>query len=235
MTGFASPSFSQKRPLHGCEGASIIMKQIAIRPADPSDVSALAELYIDCFPEHTRSKLGKRICKRYFEEVLSHSAYRLIVADVDDVLVGFVVLHTDMNNYLSDRWMLTSPGAIIRLAIGEPHQTISRIRKGLHKLLKKRSKASRQPLSNKSSEKNFGYIDNLAVYRNARRLGVGRSLLEAAFHECSRAGLSFVRLTVVQGNESAIRLYEGMGFSFRTRVGEEANYQRKLDEKLTEA
>lgn len=58
----------------------------------------------------------------------------------------------------------------------------------------------------------FGYIDELAVDRPARRAGVARSLLERArawSEECSLAG---VVLETQNNNLAACRLYENFGF-----------------------
>jgi RimJ/RimL family protein N-acetyltransferase len=51
------------------------------------------------------------------------------------------------------------------------------------------------------------------VRPSARGQGLGRSLLDAALrHATKRAGVQLVSLTVTEGNEPAIRLYEGAGF-----------------------
>jgi L-amino acid N-acyltransferase YncA len=48
----------------------------------------------------------------------------------------------------------------------------------------------------------------------ARQLGAGAQLLQAAVAEArSKPGLRVLRLTVTEGNEEAVRLYESAGFS----------------------
>jgi GNAT superfamily N-acetyltransferase len=48
----------------------------------------------------------------------------------------------------------------------------------------------------------------------ARRLGAGAVLMQAAITAArSRPGLRMLRLTVTQGNDAAVRLYESVGFS----------------------
>jgi len=57
-----------------------------------------------------------------------------------------------------------------------------------------------------------GVILRLAVHPDSRRQGVARSLLEAAFEELRRQGLSEVVLDVDVVKGGARKLYEEMGF-----------------------
>ncbi len=58
----------------------------------------------------------------------------------------------------------------------------------------------------------FGYIDELAVDRPARRLGVARSLLERARQWSQARELAGVVLETQNNNLAACRLYETFGF-----------------------
>ena len=52
------------------------------------------------------------------------------------------------------------------------------------------------------------------VKPSARRLGAGAMLMQAAISAArAQPGLRILRLTVTQGNEAAVRLYESVGFS----------------------
>ena len=52
------------------------------------------------------------------------------------------------------------------------------------------------------------------VEPSARRLGAGAMLMQAAISVArAQPGLRMLRLTVTQGNEAALRLYESVGFS----------------------
>lgn len=57
-----------------------------------------------------------------------------------------------------------------------------------------------------------GYITNVAVFPEHRRKGVGKALLQRVFSLARDLELSFVSLEVRVSNQSAIALYEGLGF-----------------------
>jgi ribosomal protein S18 acetylase RimI-like enzyme len=56
-----------------------------------------------------------------------------------------------------------------------------------------------------------GALVSMYVRPQARRLGVGRRLVEAVI-DTARQHVELVQLTVVTGNEAALRLYSGLGF-----------------------
>ena len=56
-----------------------------------------------------------------------------------------------------------------------------------------------------------GALVSMYVQPQARRLGVGRRLVEAII-DTARRHVELVQLTVVTGNEAALRLYTGLGF-----------------------
>ena len=61
------------------------------------------------------------------------------------------------------------------------------------------------------------HIPQIAVARTLQGIGLGTALLESAFNDLARAGYQRVSLTVTDSNDSALRLYERLGFkSFRT-------------------
>ena len=56
-----------------------------------------------------------------------------------------------------------------------------------------------------------GHLVGMYVRGEARRSGVGRRLVEAII-ETARGHVEVIQLTVVAGNETARRLYAGLGF-----------------------
>ena len=57
-----------------------------------------------------------------------------------------------------------------------------------------------------------GDITNVCVREADRRKGIGRKLVERLIGETAKRGVSTWHLEVRQSNESAIRLYESLGF-----------------------
>ena len=68
--------------------------------------------------------------------------------------------------------------------------------------------------SAKPKTRHSALVLGMYVKPSARRLGAGSMLMQAAIAGArSRPGIRMLRLTVTQGNEAAIRLYESVGFS----------------------
>jgi ribosomal protein S18 acetylase RimI-like enzyme len=57
------------------------------------------------------------------------------------------------------------------------------------------------------------WLEDLFVSREARRSGLGRALVTAALERARQRGCRRVELDTNEDNESAIRLYESLGFS----------------------
>jgi ribosomal-protein-alanine N-acetyltransferase len=67
------------------------------------------------------------------------------------------------------------------------------------------------------------HVNNVASHRDYRRIGVGRSLMEAAIDEAKLRGGAQVVLEVRASNEAAQILYQELGFTF---VGRRRDYYR---------
>jgi len=67
------------------------------------------------------------------------------------------------------------------------------------------------------------HVNNVAAHRDYRRMGVGRSLMEAAVDEARLRGVAEVLLEVRASNEGDQRMYRNLGFSF---VGRRRDYYR---------
>lgn len=66
-----------------------------------------------------------------------------------------------------------------------------------------------------------GYINNIAVLKDKRRKGIGKSLLKEITHYAVSKGLSFISLEVRVSNTPAINLYSSFGFK---EEGKRKNY-----------
>ena len=58
-----------------------------------------------------------------------------------------------------------------------------------------------------------GHITNVAVSPDYRRRHIARAMLEALIARCGQNGITSYTLEVRVGNEPAIKLYEGLGFT----------------------
>jgi ribosomal-protein-alanine N-acetyltransferase len=65
------------------------------------------------------------------------------------------------------------------------------------------------------------HVNNVAAHRDYRRIGIGRSLMEAAIQEARDRAVAHVILEVRASNEAAQLLYRDLGFSF---VGRRRDY-----------
>jgi ribosomal protein S18 acetylase RimI-like enzyme len=60
------------------------------------------------------------------------------------------------------------------------------------------------------------YVEDLFVAEDARRRGIGRHLVEFAAERAKARGCPIISLDTTERNEQALRLYQGLGFSFRS-------------------
>jgi len=66
----------------------------------------------------------------------------------------------------------------------------------------------------------LGFVDNLAVSRDFRRLGIGRALMQEAQRWALERGATEIELNVFEFNESAIAFYRSLGYeTFSRRMG----------------
>ena len=62
--------------------------------------------------------------------------------------------------------------------------------------------------------RHVGHVVGMMVRPEARRLGLGRELLQGLIGECRQVdGMEMLTLTVTGSNAAAVRLYEGCGFA----------------------
>jgi ribosomal protein S18 acetylase RimI-like enzyme len=61
------------------------------------------------------------------------------------------------------------------------------------------------------------HITQLCIAQAYRGRGLGRGLLERSAKSLRHAGFEAITLTVTEGNEQAVRLYERFGFTLRHR------------------
>ena len=69
-----------------------------------------------------------------------------------------------------------------------------------------------------------GYINNVAIAPDFRRLGIASKLLSTLEERAKKLGLAFLTLEVRSSNSSAIALYESLGYK---PVGRRKNYYER--------
>ena len=72
----------------------------------------------------------------------------------------------------------------------------------------------------------------VAVLPVWRRRGIAKKLVEGMIEKCQELGVAKIFLEVELGNDSAIKLYENMGF---THISRRKLYYQQLDGSLTDA
>jgi ribosomal protein S18 acetylase RimI-like enzyme len=73
----------------------------------------------------------------------------------------------------------------------------------------------------------LGRIIDLAVAREARRLGIGRRLIQRALRHFRELGLRFAKIETLESNTIGRRLYPSLGFR---EVARQIHYVMRLDE-----
>ncbi|MCM3781666.1 GNAT family N-acetyltransferase [Neobacillus mesonae] len=76
---------------------------------------------------------------------------------------------------------------------------------------------NKSPLRSIYQDRRYISIDDLCVDESYRGRGMGRALLKHIFDYAKEIGAGSVELSVSEFNEGAIRLYESMGMSTRSR------------------
>ena len=61
---------------------------------------------------------------------------------------------------------------------------------------------------------NRGWIGGLGIVPEARRQGVGRTLMDAVHEQARSRGIDEISLEVIEANKAAFRLYENLGYEF---------------------
>lgn len=72
------------------------------------------------------------------------------------------------------------------------------------------------------------WLNFIAVRKDYRNSGVGKSLLERLEHTVSHNGFSRIELAVEKDNSSAIQLYERCGYSRLSREGDRLTYYKEI-------
>lgn len=185
-----------------------ISRDILVRLATKEDIKEVAEIYLAAFPKDTRSLMGIRTCGAYFDAVLRHPAYRLLVSSKGVNVLGFSVIHIDRKESLSKRWILSSICELWTFALRQPRFLLQRL--GTVAFSKIRTSQTLYKQADRVWR--TAYIDVIAVDQASRTKEIGKRLIEACIGLARKKGLEELKLTVDAQNLPAFRLYEATGF-----------------------
>lgn len=66
-------------------------------------------------------------------------------------------------------------------------------------------------------DRNYGYIEDIAVNSNHRNRGIGKQLFDATFQWFLHKNISRMELNVLAGNVNTEKFWEGLGFKIFTK------------------
>ncbi len=194
---------------------STLSLHIAI--AQPINSIELAAIYIESFPTLFRSRLGLNVCKRYFDSVIDHDGFNVLVARKGLDILGFIVLHSDLRINSSNRWMWQCWPDFLTIIYRDPLVWLKwGAKKALYPFEKWRN---RKKIKKMISDTSFSiiekrsYIDSVGVKKSARGMGVGKRLVDESVKMALKEGAQHVGLTVDVQNLAARHIYEAAGFS----------------------
>jgi len=182
-----------------------------LRPGSAADLAAIADLHAVAFPEVLLTRLGRRVVRAHYAEILGDPGRVFLVAGRGGRMAGFVACYLDPAGFarrlesrrLAQAWAMI-PGLVRRpwLAMAVAGRSLRRRRR--------RGSAAPSPQTLE--------IGFLAVHPDSGRRGLGRLLVATALAEGTARGARAARLFVGRDAGGHVgRLYESLGFA-RTRV-----------------
>lgn len=184
---------------------------IKIRPARREDLDSIIDVHLRAFQGFFLTMLGDRFLSELYQGFLTIRDGRLLVADVDGRIVGFVAGTFAPDKFfrtlLSTRWFgfgWAAVGAVLR----RPHAVIPRL---LSAVWYRGEPPSRLTAA--------GLLSSIAVDPRLSGLGIGTLLITAYCEEALKQGLAFVYLmTDRDRNEPTNLFYQRHGFEVESQV-----------------
>jgi len=173
---------------------------VTTRLATPADAPSIATLHLSAFPESVSdlTPLGGRLVRRFYANVLERDLARAILAlDAGGTLLGYVLITRDISVMFPGS-LLAGPDDVARFLFTVNPAGLARA--VWAKLTSGTAQVSAVP-----------ELVYLAVSPGARGRGVGAMLMDAAYDEFRRMGISRYELNVHADNEPAVKLYVAKG------------------------
>jgi ribosomal protein S18 acetylase RimI-like enzyme len=184
----------------------------------PGDLARIVQIHLDSFPGFFLTFLGPRFLKLLYSNVAQDSDGIVLIAEVNDKVIGFVVGITHQTGFYwrliqRQKWAFawTSLGAVLRRPTIVPR---------LWRALRRPSDATESAAE--------ACLMSIAVHPHFRGQGIGKQLVLAFCREIVERGESAICLTTDRDhNEAVNHFYQRLGFdlsrSFTTPEGRAMN------------
>ncbi len=186
-----------------------------VRDVAESDLSTVAQLHVQAFPDSVLGELGVEAVRRnYLWQLTGPHDLVALVAVEDDVVLGFLFgglfRGSTIGFVKKEKWFLArrlvcNPSIVFR--------SVGRSRLGLAaKLLTRRSQPSQSEEPGAVPDRSFGVLA-IAVDPQTQGKGVGQALMNEARSRAISHGYLGMHLTVHPENTSALGFYRSLGWT----------------------
>lgn len=188
---------------------------VVVRDARLDDLSDVARLHLEAFPDSVLGRLGLEAVRRSYEWQLTgpHELTALVgTADgrLDGFLFGGIFRGSTIGFLRRDKWFL------VRQVVRHPGVFVGRLgRDRLVLALRLLARRPQRPAPENPAavpDRSFGVL-SIAVDPNAQGSGIGRRLMAEATKRAAAAGFVSIHLSVHPDNRRAVEFYESLGFS----------------------
>lgn len=170
-----------------------------VRPARIEERRAIAELHKRAIGSGFLSSLGVGFLSLLYRALIDSPDAAVFVAESRGVVVGFIAGTADTGDFYRSFLRSNGPEAVVRLA---PAMIAPATLKSVYETLRYGSEDPRAPAE----------LLSMAVAPAARRMGLGRKLVERLLEWADERAIDSMKVVVGAGNSGAIRLYNACGF-----------------------
>jgi ribosomal protein S18 acetylase RimI-like enzyme len=186
---------------------SVVLKEIT-----KDDLSKVAEVHRDSFPESALTKLGSAIVERYYLWQLTgpHENVHAVGAFVDDNCAGFSfsgVFNGSTSGFLEQNKSFLVNQVLLRPWLIFNSLFMNRLVYGVQILRRFTKKKQKAKATKKPKPLPFGIL-SIAVSNKYQNLGIGKILMNDAEAKATESGFEQMELTVSPENLNAVRFYE---------------------------
>jgi ribosomal protein S18 acetylase RimI-like enzyme len=190
-----------------------------IVPLADDHIVALVQAHCDCFPGYFLTNLGRKFLETYYRSYLESSGGLGTVAlDPAGRVLGFVVGTADgseLESRLYRRhacrvvWTLLTRSLTSRDVRRQLVERIGHLGQGLRVLVGGRRAAAQTKVSDEDA---VARLKSIGVRPECRGMGLAEALQTAFEQDMARRGVTRLGLSVLQGNDRAIRFYHKTGW-----------------------